>query len=231
MYRTCRDLFAVWFACCGESWGEREPEVASPRRYVKYSNDYEARAIVDFEEGFLQVETIATENMRSKLRQAIVATVLTDRDMRVEDIFNATEPHTGGEPFLFGQLLDHDGQSIRWKWRAERFADHLLDNAVQRQRQHGRLVHSVRVALVDNHQRLRELEYAEEVLAAAQRYRLPPSLVYAVIEVESAFNPYAVSAAKRLRPHAGGAGYCGPGCIRAYKAPARRTDARTAVSS
>ncbi len=178
-----------------ESWGEREPEVASPRRYVKYSNDYEARAIVDFEQGFLQVETIATENMRSKLRQAIVATVLTDRDMRVEDIFNATEPHMGGEPFLFGQLLDHDGQSIRWRWRAERFADHLLDNALQRQRQHGRLAHSVRVALVDNHQRLRELEYAEEVLAAAQRYRMPPSLVYAVIEVESAFNPYAVSPA------------------------------------
>jgi len=33
-----------------ETWGEREPEVASPRRYVKYSNDYEARAIVDFEQ-------------------------------------------------------------------------------------------------------------------------------------------------------------------------------------
>ena len=176
-------------------WGEREPEVASPRRYVKYSNDYEARAIVDFDAGFLQVETVATEDMRGKLRQAIINTLITDRDMRVEDIFSDADPHTGGEPFLFGQVLDTDGQAIRYEWRAQRFADHLLDNALRRQRQHGRTVHSVRVALVDNHQRLRELEYADKVIGAAQRYRLQPPLVYAVIEVESAFNPYAVSPA------------------------------------
>ena len=48
---------------------------------------------------------------------------------------------------------------------------------------------------MDNHQRLRELEYADEVLRTAGRYRLSPTLVYAVIEVESAFNPYAVSPA------------------------------------
>ncbi|WP_439102617.1 transglycosylase SLT domain-containing protein, partial [Congregibacter sp.] len=40
------------------------------------------------------------------------------------------------------------------------------------------------------------LEYADYVLAASRRYRMPPSLIYAVIEVESAFNPYAVSPAK-----------------------------------
>ena len=45
-----------------EIWGEKEPAVASEHRYVKYSNAYEARAIIDFDEGWLQVETIASED-------------------------------------------------------------------------------------------------------------------------------------------------------------------------
>jgi membrane-bound lytic murein transglycosylase C len=178
-----------------ETWGEREPEVASERRYVKYSNAYQARAIVDFEQGWLQVETIAEDDPQAKLRRAIISTLLTDRDMRVEDIFSDAEAHTGGEPFLLGQVLDEDKQPIRWPWRAERFADHLLATVLRRERRNAHEVHSVRVALVDNHQRLRQLEYAEQVISASRQYRISAPLIYAVIEVESAFNTYAVSPA------------------------------------
>lgn len=188
-------LIRVVSQLLSEVWGEDEPEVASDHRYVKYSNDYQARAIVDFDGGWLQVETIATENPIGKLRQAIVSTLLTSRDMSVEDIFTDAEPPTDGEPFLLGQVLDQDGKAIRWQWRAERFADYLLDSALQVRRENGRLFHRVRVELVDNHLKLRGLEYADFVLGAAQQYDVPPSLIYAVIEVESGFNPYAVSPA------------------------------------
>ena len=30
------------------------------------------------------------------------------------------------EPFLYGQVVDNTGASIRWEWRAARFADYLL---------------------------------------------------------------------------------------------------------
>jgi membrane-bound lytic murein transglycosylase C len=177
-------------------WGEPEPEVASEHRYVKYSGNFEARAIVDFDEGYLQVETIAAADPLDKLRQAIVGTLLTARDMRVEDIFTDAEPSTGGEPFLLGQVLDADGKPIRWQWRAERFANYLLDNALTVRRENGRVVRSVRTTLVDDHLHLRELEYSQFVLGAAKRYQVSPSLIYAVIETESAFNPYAISPAK-----------------------------------
>jgi len=177
-------------------WAEDEPEVASDHRYVKYSNSYEARAIVDFDEGWVQVETIAAERPLEKLRQAVVETLLTSRDMRVEDIFSDAAPPTGGEPFLYRQILDTDGQAIRWPWRAGRFADHLIATALVVERRGNRTLRRVRASLVDGHLHLRELEYADSVLAAARRYGVAPSLVYAVIEVESAFNPYAVSPAK-----------------------------------
>lgn len=178
-----------------EVWGEKEPEVASEHRYVKYSNAFEARAIVDFDEGWLQVETIATQNPLAKLRQAIINTLLTTRDMSIEDIFTDAAPPVDGEPFLLGQVLDNDGQAIRWQWRAERFADYLLDEQLRQTRKNGKDLRSVRVSLVDDHLHLRELEYANYVLAASRRYGVSPSLIYAVIEVESAFNPYAVSTA------------------------------------
>ncbi|EAQ99249.2 Soluble lytic murein transglycosylase [Congregibacter litoralis KT71] len=177
-------------------WGEDEPEVASERRYVKYSNAYEARAIVDFEQGWLEVETIAQSDALEKLRQAIVSTLLTTRDMSVEDIFTDAKPTVGGEPFLLGQVLDRDGEPIRWEWRAERFADYLIREKLQTQVQHGKTLRRVHVELVNDHLHLRELEYADYVLSASRRYKVAPSLVYAVIEVESAFNPYAVSPAK-----------------------------------
>ncbi|MDA8962133.1 murein transglycosylase domain-containing protein [Congregibacter sp.] len=176
-------------------WGEAEPEIASEHRYVKYSNAFEARAIVDFDEGWLQVETIAEKDPLTKLRQAIINTLLTTRDMTIEDIFSDTEPPTDGEPFLLGQVLDTDDEPIRWSWRAERFADHLIKKELRRSQQNGKELRSVRVSLVADHLHLRELEYANYVLAASRRYGVAPSLIYAVIEVESAFNPYAVSSA------------------------------------
>ncbi|WOJ95969.1 murein transglycosylase domain-containing protein [Congregibacter brevis] len=178
-----------------EIWGEKEPEIASEHRYVKYSNAYEARAIIDFDAGWLQVETIASEDPIDKLRQAIISTLLTTRDMSVHDIFTDASPPVDGEPFLLGQVLDADDQPIRWQWRAERFADYLLAHVLKTSRKNGKVLRSVRAALVKDHLHLREIEYADFVLAAARRYAVEPSWIYAVIEVESAFNPYAVSPA------------------------------------
>ena len=182
-------------------WPETQPEVASEHRYVKYTNAYEARAIVDFDEGWLRVETVAEDAPLEKLREAIVTTVLTPKDLRIEAIFDDTAPTLGAEPFLLGQILDEEGKALRWRWRAERFADavvasELTSRAISLPGGKRRTLRQVQVALVANHLKLREKAYAEAVLATARRYDVRPSLIYAVIEVESAFNPYAVSPAK-----------------------------------
>lgn len=190
------ELISALSKIIADVWGEEDPEVASEHRYVKYSGEFLARAIVDFDEGWLQVETVATERPKEALRQAIVGALLTTRDMSVEDVFSGDDPPVGGEPFLYAQVLDRDGEPIRWTWRAERFADYLVAERLRTRQEHGRTVRSVRTELVDNHQKLRELDYADYVLAAARQYRVAPSLIYGVIEVESAFNPYAISPAR-----------------------------------
>lgn len=179
-------------------WGEDEEEVSSDKRLVKYSNDYEARAIVDFAQGFVQVETVATSAPLEQLEKALILTLLTPENLSLEDIFTSTSPQLGEQPFLFNQVLDHDGEPIRYEWRAQRFAKYLIANHLQTRRSEGRTIRYVRMDLVDNHLNLRSLRFSDSVLRYAREYSVPPDLIYAVIETESAFNPYAVSHANAL---------------------------------
>ncbi|RUO33336.1 murein transglycosylase domain-containing protein [Aliidiomarina soli] len=179
-------------------WGQREDEVPSDKRLVKYSNDYQARAIVDFERGYLRVETVAEENPLDQLRQATVLALLTPDNLTLEDIFSDSEPQLGEVPFLYPQVLDQDDEPIRYQWRAGRYADYLIANHLQTRRSEGRTIRYVQTDLVEEHLHLRSLDYADSVLRYARQYNIAPDLVYAVIEVESAFNPYAVSHANAL---------------------------------
>lgn len=46
-----------------------------------------------------------------------------------------------------------------------------------------------------NHNELRKAKHSDPVLAAAARYQVAPYLIFAIIETESSFNPFAISAA------------------------------------
>lgn len=179
----------------GKEWGEEETELPGQKKYVKYSNDYQARAIVDFAKGNVTVATIAKNQVSDKLKQAIVTTLLTPADPRYNDIFSDKSPVLGEQPFLYKQVVDQDNKAIRYEWRANRFAEYLLSNKVTKRQANNKTIHQVTFALVNDHQRFRQLQFSEYVLASAKRYSVKPELIYAIIETESSFNPYAVSTA------------------------------------
>ncbi|TRW49890.1 DUF3393 domain-containing protein [Aliidiomarina halalkaliphila] len=195
---TVREVLEILAIVIEDIWGKDEQEVPSEKRYVKYSNAYQARAIVDFERGYLQVETIAQDDPIELLREALVVALLTPRNLTLEDIFSDDDPVLGDEPFLYPQVLDQDNEAIRYEWRARRFADYLITHSLRSRNSDGRRIHFVRTDLVDNHLHLRQLQFSDSVLRYSREYNIAPSLVYAVIEIESAFNPYAVSHANAL---------------------------------
>ncbi|MBQ4852557.1 DUF3393 domain-containing protein [Pseudoalteromonas sp. MMG013] len=174
-------------------WGEGNKELPSNTRYVKYSNDYKARAIVDFDTGWVKIETIATKKISEKLSQAVFETLLTSDDPSQTDIFSSQSPKVAGEPFLYPQVRDQDGQLVRFEWRARRYADYLVANKLKTTFEGDKKISYVGFNLVRDHKHLRHLKYSEYVLASAKKYNIAPALIYAVIETESSFNPYAVS--------------------------------------
>jgi len=190
---SVKQLLATLKVVVNRKWGKENSQQPSNKKYVKYSNDYQARAIIDFERSTVVVETIATKNTSDLLTQAIVMTLLTSSDPDKTDIFTSEAPILGGEPFLYQQVLDEDGLPIKYQWRANRFARYLVKTDLQKTRRYGHTVASVTFPLVEQNAHLRKQKYSEYVLAAAKKYQISASLIYSIIETESSFNPYAVS--------------------------------------
>ena len=174
-------------------WGSSNSQLPAKKKYVKYSNDYQARAIVDFDKGSVRIETLTTKSPISALKQAVTTTLLTTSDPTKTDIFSSSAPNTDGVPFLYPQVVDHEGTLVKYRWRAQRYADYLVSKRLQKSTVNGKAVYAVEFNLVEQHQHLRQEKYSQYVINAAKRYNLSPALIYGIIETESAFNPYAVS--------------------------------------
>ena len=193
--KAIQTLYAELDQKVNKKWGKGNSELPEKKKYVKYTNDYQARTIVDFEKGTVRVETLTTNSPLDTLKQAVTTTLLTTADPTKTDIFSSDAPDTEGVPFLYPQVMDHDGKLVQYRWRAQRYSDYLVTNKLQKSSSNGKTVYAVEFNLVAQHEHLRQEKYSQYVIAAAKRYNLSPALIYGIIETESSFNPYAVSPA------------------------------------
>lgn len=173
-------------------WGD-DFIAPSSQSYVKYLDDYDSRAQVDFNLGKIRVETLKKEAHLEVLKHAIVSTLLTPADPQHVDIYTAQDVGLVGEPFLLNKVKDHEGKAIAFTWRAQRFAQYLIDNKLQTQWRNGKRRYWVDIPLVQQFKQLSAQQYLPYVAQASARYQLDQALVLAVIETESSFNPFAVS--------------------------------------
>lgn len=174
-----------------KKWGDKR--VASKTEYVKYSDKYQTRAVVNFDTGVIRVETLEKKDAKAKLEQAIISTLLAPSDPTGVDLLSDKAVNIGAEPFLHGLVVDHQGQAIRYEWRAGQYAKYLLANAYLQDKYKGKTRYYVSFAMVKNHQANSQHKYASYVAQNSRRFRVKSSLIYAVMEAESSFNPYAIS--------------------------------------
>jgi membrane-bound lytic murein transglycosylase C len=186
-------LEAEYFSEQGFShWGD-DFIAPSTQSYVKYLDDYDSRAQIDFNLGKIRVETLKQEATYDVLKHAIVSTLLTPADPQQVDIYTAQDVGLKGTPFLINKVKDHEGQSIAYAWRAQRYAQYLLDNKLQSQWLKGKRRYWVDIPLVHQFKQVAAQQYLPYVTQAASRYGIDEALILALIETESSFNPYAVS--------------------------------------
>ncbi|WP_417561242.1 murein transglycosylase domain-containing protein [Marinomonas sp.] len=193
--KAIKALYAELDQKVNKKWGKGNSELPEKKKYVKYTNDYQARTIVDFDKGTVRVETLTTNSPLDTLKQAVTTTLLTTADPTKTDIFSSDAPDTEGVPFLYPQVMDHDGKLVQYRWRAERYSNYLVSNKLKKSSSNRKTVYAVEFNLVAQHEHLRQEKYSQYVIAAAKRYNLSPALIYGIIETESSFNPYAVSPA------------------------------------
>ena len=183
------------------TWGKKKVKLPERTKYIKYTQNYQSRAVVDFDAGTVTVETLDNKEPAASLKNAIVTTLLTPDDPRAVDLFsdkNITLT-SDREPYLLGLVLDARSQPVRTPEEAEAFAVYLIDKQAgnrtvevdggQKQARY------VTMPMVTNHEHKQAEKYRNLVSQHAQSYQISPSLVFAIIRTESNFNPFAVSSA------------------------------------
>lgn len=213
--RDFDQLMAFLTGKVDDTWGKKEVKVPTQKQYVKYTQNYKSRAVVDFDRGQVTVETLDEANPQQSLRGAIVTTLLTPDDPRAVDLFS-DKPVTLSserEPYLKGLVLDHLGKPIGAPETAEAFAAHLLESKTTQRSVDvngaAKQALAVTIPMVSNFSNKQAEKYKDLVKDYAARHKISTSLVYAIMRTESNFNPYAVSSAPayglmQLVPTSGG---------------------------
>jgi len=180
-------------------WGRKNRVIASPHRFVKYTQNYKSRAIIDFDNGKIKVETVSNKRPLQSLHNAIVTTLLTPNDPRSVDLYTDHVVELKGQPYLAGFVKNQFGSYITSPEYAARYADYLIKHHLKQQYLHvngkKQTLRRVNFRMVNNHADIRAKQYAGLVKHYARRNQLSSSLVYAIIKTESNFNPYATSTA------------------------------------
>lgn len=212
--RDFERLMDILSGNAGKKWGKKETRLPDRTHYVKYTQGYLSRAIVDFDRGEITVETLDEKNPGSSLKDAIVTTLLTPDDPRSVDLFSDSSIKLTGErdPYLLGLVLDDKGRAIATPQQAERFAAGLVSVAQTRSVKTdagSKRAKFVRFGMVSNFSNKQAEKYRPLVEKFAKAYDISPSLVFAIIRTESNFNPFAVSSAPayglmQLVPGSGG---------------------------
>ncbi len=176
-----------------ETWQDKT--VPTTDTYVKYSDHYKSRAIINFSSGEIIVETQINQGSKSALKKAIVQTLLTPEDPAQNDLYSAKPPKIGKMPFLYELVQDQDRKPVRYAWRANRYANYLLKNRFQAYQYKGHTRYAVHFKMVANYRQKQQKHLNLAVQTQARRYGLDPATIFGIIETESSFNPYAVSSA------------------------------------
>ncbi|MHB1115532.1 murein transglycosylase domain-containing protein [Sideroxydans sp.] len=198
----------------GAKWGKKESRtLPSSKRYVKYTENYKNRVVVDYDAGSILIEHLDEASVKGKLRNAVVVALLTPSDPGAVDLFSDKEVTLNGDPYLEQMVADQNGNMLKSREDVERYADYLVDNRLQSRSIDAngtrKNVYFVRFDMVNSHLDKRAVQYAATVRRHSENTQVSRSLIYAVIKTESAFNPYAVSSAPaygmmQLVPSSGG---------------------------
>lgn len=177
-------------------WKSNEILITWPsQNNIKHNNQYKTCSHINFNNRTITVETVIPYNVNDHLHQAIINTLLMSYNLHSLHCNTNISNHIiiNKKPFLYGQVLDHQGKPIQWYWRAKKFADYLIQTSVQTYIKNFHKIWFITIPLTPNHVDKRAIKYLSMVRKASKEYGVDQSLILAIMQIESSFNPDAVS--------------------------------------
>jgi len=184
----------------------KNPELSTKKRWVSYSKDNKSRSSVNFEKNNYRVEVIAKNALqaRKKLKERIsyIASKDTKQVVKTDPlqkkIAHLTPDKTtvtakvNAKPIL-APLLFKEAPTEK---SLNRYADKVIKTHTikkKKAKQENESVYSITVKLPKNSKIKLSQVYQEEVAKNYKEFKLPKELVFAIMQTESDFNPFAKS--------------------------------------
>ncbi len=186
-------------------------KMSTKKKWVEYSRDYKSRQVVDFEEGYIQLDIITDaeieartdEILRQRLRDVITEDKKTafKRDNPAQNVEDRLKENTSN---LKTDQVEDSPVLLKAITGKENPTDEKIDEAVDHLKEKAQVTHSddkaktdsvvsLKVSLPSNTMQRKAREYKPYVDSYAAKRGLKKALVFAVIHTESAFNPMARS--------------------------------------
>lgn len=186
-------------------WGPKHRVMPDKKTWINYQGDLQHRSIVDFKTGVVRVEVAIDKDRKigkpqaiRDLEQTILATMNLGQDNRSMLKLAKQPVARPSGPAVLGKLIADDrGQPLDrsdYQAQAARLAAKARPTTIQGEDGKTRLLYRAQFKLVPDHIRKRAKQFQPTVNKYASQHRVPPELVFAIIETESMFNPVARSA-------------------------------------
>jgi membrane-bound lytic murein transglycosylase C len=163
------------------------PSPLRPPVFVTINND-----VITFEFS----EQIARQ--QTQMMRALARAMLTDQLFQEQQWLSTQPLNLQARPTLYRRVLDHRQETVTTPIQAHAYAQFLIQRRLEWGERQGQRVAQIRIPLTQSNLPLVAQPYEPYVLRYASEFKVSPALVFAVMEVESNFNPRAVSRSNAL---------------------------------
>lgn len=153
--------------------------------FIEYANEL----VLEFP------ETLASkENLKRAISKVLLGVSAVDET----DLLSLNSIRSQYKPFYYKKVKNQYGRAIRYPIEASHYAEYLLKRHTHEIDDSGLKFTVVHIPLGDNKLPMNVEKYRNWVEEYATRFKVSEDLIFAIMEVESAFNPQAVSKSNAL---------------------------------
>ncbi|MBT7410330.1 MAG: DUF3393 domain-containing protein [Methylococcales bacterium] len=191
-----------------KSWGSDDTKLPTPKVWVDYDENLSSRRVLDYEQGSLTVEKIiqpgeseflALQSMQQMVYSASRDTV---KDLAQKDqALNYAKKLASQQGVFFQEPYlpsTYKAKPVLQNILPKKLPKKILPKQVKKTNIVGndgkkRIKISYKIPFTKGYKQKGAKKYAQEVMKEAKRRKIDPSLVLAIMQTESAFNPRATS--------------------------------------
>jgi len=187
-------------------WSKKKKEIeklwpnfknSTNKELVNYSEKLDARAAINFETGVIEIETIISDKDINQKEKQDTAKTKQLNDKAINKIITTTKDIINIET-TDGKKIIADQLDLQNQTPAEFIENKVLPN-IEIQTQKNKTNNStvkiakIKIPLNKNHILIRAKKYEALVLQYSKKYNIQPEFLFAIMETESCFNPFAIS--------------------------------------